>query len=91
MWEKNKSFLASARNGINEDYLYSFDNFEKFLYVHKMLIHITDNYYGVQCNLNEYKNALETIYYDKQFNAIYDFGRIKILQLIPFMIWLNLV
>lgn len=74
---KIRAFLASARNGINEDYLYSFDNFEKFLYVHKMLIHITDNYYGVQCNLNEYKNALETIYYDKQFNAIYDFWKNK--------------
>ena len=72
---KIRAFLASARQGINEEYLYSFDDFEKFLFIHKMLTHITDNYYGVQCNLEEYKFALETIYYNKQFNAVYNFWK----------------
>lgn len=70
-----RAFLASARQGIDEEYLYSFNNFEKFLYVHKMLTHITDNYYGAQCELEEYKKAIETIYYSKQFNAIYNFWK----------------
>ena len=70
---KIRAFLASAREGITEDFLYSFDDFEKFLLVHKMLIHITDNYYGTQCDLNEYKQAVYTIYNSKQFNLIYQF------------------
>lgn len=71
--KKIRAFLASARDGITEDFLYSFDNFEKFLFVHKMLIHITDNYYGKHCNLEEYKQAVNVIYNDKQFNLIYQF------------------
>ena len=70
---KIRAFLASARKGIDEDFLYSFDNFEKFLYVHKMLTRITDDYYNMNCNLDEYKEALRHLYNDFQFNIIYNF------------------
>lgn len=72
---KIRAFLASARPGITEEYLYSFDDFEKFLFIHKMLLHITDNYYGTSCELDEYKNAINTIYNNKQFNCVYKFWK----------------
>lgn len=70
---KVRAFLASARKGIDEEYLYSFGDFDKFLFIHKMLIHITDNYYGTKCDINEYKEAVQYFYEDKQFNRIYEF------------------
>lgn len=70
---KRRAFLATSRLGIDEEYLLKFDDFEKFLLVHKLLTHISDNYYGVECDLNEYKEALEWLYNDKQFNKIYNF------------------
>ena len=70
---KIRAFLASAREGIDEEYLYSFKDFDKFLFIHKMLTHITDNYYGTKCDINEYKAAVQYFYEDKQFNQIYKF------------------
>lgn len=40
--------------------------------VHKILSKNTDKYYS-SCSIEEYVNALKTIYFDKQFNAIYNF------------------
>lgn len=70
---KIRAFLASARNGITEEFLYSFNDFEKFLFIHKMLTHITDNYYGTNCDLEEYQNAVRYFYNNEQFNKIYEF------------------
>ena len=70
---KVRAFLASAREGIDEEYLYSFEDFEKFLFIHKLLTHIIDNYYGTQCDLNEYKTAVQYFYNNNQFNKVYDF------------------
>lgn len=70
---KVRAFLASARDGITEEFLYEFDDFEKFLFVHKMLTHISDNPYGANCDLEKYKNAIKYFYNDKQFNAFYHF------------------
>ena len=70
---KIRAFLASAREGIDEEYLYSFEDFDKFLFIHKMLTHITDNYYGTKCDIDEYKAAVQYFYEDKQFNQIYKF------------------
>lgn len=70
---KTRAFLASCRSGIDEAYLKSFSDFEKFLFVHKLLTHITDNYYGTKCDLNVYKQAVSYIYNDKQFNKVYSF------------------
>lgn len=68
---KIRAFLASARKGITEDYLMQFDDFEKFLFVHKMLTHITDNYYGTHCDLIEYEQAIKYFYDNKIFNILY--------------------
>lgn len=73
--KKRRAFLASSRKGIDENYLLQFEDFEKFLFVHKMLTHITDNYYGVKCPLEEYKEAIEYFYKDKQFNCVYNFWK----------------
>lgn len=70
---KIRAFLASARQEIDEDFLYSFEDFDKFLFIHKMLTHITDNYYGTQCDLEEYKTAIRFFYKDNQFNQVYKF------------------
>lgn len=72
---KIRAFLASARKEIDEDYLYSFNDFEKFLFIHKMLTHIKDNYYGTKCNIEEYKKAIEYFYNDIQFNKVYSFWK----------------
>lgn len=70
---KRRAFLASSRAGIDEEFLLTFDNFEKFLFVHKLLTHIIDNYYGTNCDLEKYKEALNYFYYNIQFNKVYDF------------------
>jgi hypothetical protein len=70
---KRRAFLASAREDIEEQFLLEFEDFEKFLFVHKALTHITDGYYGAQCDAEEYKNAVRELYYGEQFNKVYSF------------------
>ena len=70
---KRRAFLASTREDIEEDFLLEFEDFEKFLFVHKSLTHITDNYYGMDCDTQEYKEAVKKLYLDEQFNAVYNF------------------
>lgn len=70
---KERAFLASSREDLTEEHLKPFQkNFEKFLLVHKLLTSSTDKYYTT-CPIEEYVNALNIIYKDSQFNAIYDF------------------
>ena len=70
---KIRAFLSSCREGVTEDFLDQFgDNFEKFLFVHKLLISCTDKYY-IKCNIEEYKTAILHFYNDKNFNKIYNF------------------
>lgn len=70
---KRRAFLASARKDIEESFLLEFEDFEKFLFIHKALTHITDNYYGTKCDTEEYKFAARKLYIDEQFNAVYKF------------------
>lgn len=72
---KRRAFLASAREDIEEQFLLEFDDFEKFLFIHKMLSHITDNYYGTHCPVEKYKEAVKQLYNDIQFNKVYNFWR----------------
>lgn len=70
---KEKAFLASSREGITENFLSNFsEDFEKFLFVHKMLVSTTDRYY-IQCNIKEYEQTVTYFYNDKNFNKIYSF------------------
>ena len=70
---KERAFLASARQGITQDFLNKYkDNFERFLFLHKMLMRGTDNYYA-NCDIKEYEQAILFLDKDIQFNAVYNF------------------
>ena len=69
---KERAFLAVSRKDIREDFLNQFNDFEKFLFLHKILIVNTDKYYS-NCPIQEYEQAIEYFYQDKNFNILYDF------------------
>lgn len=69
---KIKAFLSSTRSDIDEDYINTFDNFEKLLLVHSMISR-TSGTPLKEYTLQDYKNIVKYIYYDKQFNKVYDF------------------
>ena len=71
---KKKAFQASTSLEVPAEYLEKYDNFEKFLLLHKTLIRTSgnDSYYYNQ-NFDIYKQTIDYFYNDKQFNAIYDF------------------
>lgn len=74
-YRKIRAFLASARNGITEKFVEQFsDNFEDFLFVHKMLTHITSGYYR-KCPIEEYEKAILYFINDKQFWSVYNFWK----------------
>lgn len=72
---KVDAFLAtSGLKDLDEEYLLSFDDFDKFLFIHKSIrriIRITE------ISLEQYKNYIDTFYNDKQFNFIYNFWKTK--------------
>ena len=70
---KIDAFLATTHiPNLTEEYLFTFSDFDKFLFIHKALrdcIKTNDKEYS------NYKNYLEYFYYDKQFNNVYDFWK----------------
>ena len=69
---KIKAFLSSTRNDITEEWVNSFDNFEKLLFIHSMIAHTAGT--GIKdYKLQDYKDIVNKLYSDKNFNAIYDF------------------
>ncbi|MBQ8207078.1 MAG: HNH endonuclease [Bacilli bacterium] len=71
---KIKAFLASSKIGIDENFLNQFDDFEKFLFLHKQLTLISGKTAGTY-NLEEYKEDILYFYNDNQFNKIYLFWK----------------
>ena len=72
---KERAFLASSRPDLTSEHLKDFrQDFEKFLLVHKILSKNTEKYYTT-CPIKEYIDALRYIYFNKQFNLIYDFWK----------------
>lgn len=70
-----RAFQASAREGITSDFLDNFSqDFEKFLYVHKMLCRTTDKEY-THCDIKKYEQAILYFYNNEQFNKIYNFWK----------------
>lgn len=68
---KIDAFLAT--NGIKtltEEYLCSFDDFDKFLFIHRSLIR-TVNLSNI--DINKYTDYIEYFYYQRQFNKLYNF------------------
>ena len=71
---KKKAFQATSYIDISDEYLDLYDDFEKFLFIHKALIRTSGNdgqYY--KNNLEEYKNIVDYFYNDIQFNTVYSF------------------
>lgn len=72
---KERAFLASSRPDLTSEHLEDFrQDFEKFLIVHKILSKNTEKYYTT-CPIEEYVNALKYIYFNEQFNLIYNFWK----------------
>lgn len=71
---KERAFLASCRDGIKEEFLNNFDNFEYFLLVHKLLMSTTDKYY-ITCDIKEYEKAILYFYNNEQLKIIYNFWK----------------
>lgn len=71
---KKKAFQATSYLEVSDKFLNKYDNFEKFLFIHRALIRTSGNdgeYY--KTNFQEYELIVDYFYTDKQFNAIYDF------------------
>lgn len=71
---KKKAFQATSYIDISDEYLDFYEDFEKFLLIHKALIRTSGNdgqYY--KNNNDEYKIIIDYFYNDPQFNAIYNF------------------
>lgn len=71
---KIKAFLASSKIGIDENFIQQFDDFEKFLFLHKQLTAASGKTAG-QYQLKEYEEDILYFYYDNQFNQLYNFWK----------------
>lgn len=70
---KEKAFIATSnRKDISEDFLKQFKDFEKFLFLHKIIMANTDRYY-INCDIKEYQQLILHFYFDNNFNKIYKF------------------
>lgn len=70
---KERAFLASSREGISKEFLAKYqNNFEYFLYLHKLLTSCTDKYY-IHCPIEEYEKAIIYLDENEQFHKVYDF------------------
>lgn len=71
---KKKAFQATSYVDVSDEYLNQYEDFEKFLLIHKALIRTSGNDGQYYKNHNdEYKQIIDYFYHDEQFNAIYDF------------------
>lgn len=68
---KVDAFLATSFiNDLTEEYLLKFSNFEKFLFLHRIL-RVNLNFSSIDTEI--YKQYIEYFYDDKQFNTVYKF------------------
>ena len=70
---KIEAFIATnGIKGLEREYLESFEDFDKFLFIHKAIRTLRElNTFS----LEEYKEYIEYFYYDKQFNLVYSFWK----------------
>lgn len=71
---KIRAFQSTTRQDLTDEYLNSFDDFEKFLLIHKCLSH-TIKIDILNIPLQNYKNMIQYFYNDNQFNKIYKFWK----------------
>lgn len=68
---KIDAFLATCSiKELTEEYLISFEDFDKFLFIHRAITH-TLNLNNI--NREKYKEYIEKFYYQNQFNKLYSF------------------
>ena len=68
---KISAFLATSYvSNLTEEYLCSFDDFDKFLFIHRAITHTINL---VNIDANKYCDYIEHFYYQKQFNKLYNF------------------
>lgn len=76
-YKEIRHYLACCRDGITEDFLEQYSkNFDRYRFINSLLIHLSSGYY-LQCDLEEYKKALDYFYHDEQFNKVYDFWNVR--------------
>ena len=70
---KIEAFIATnGVRGIEREYLESFDDFDKFLFVHKAIRSTV----GIESlSKEQYKEYIDYFYFDDQFNMIYNFWK----------------
>lgn len=69
---KIKAFLSSTRKDITEEWINSFDNFDKLLFIHSMISHSAGT--GIkEYALQDYKDIIIKLYNDEVFNTVYNF------------------
>lgn len=74
---KQRAFLASSREGIKEEWLSQFSqNFQYYLFLHKLLTSCTDGYY-VNCDISDYEYAIEFLNNNNQLKKVYKFWKSK--------------
>lgn len=70
---KIEAFLATnGVKGLDREYLNKFDDFDKFLFIHKSIRTVRDI---SLLTLNDYKDYIEYFYFNKQFNLVYSFWK----------------
>ena len=83
---KIKAFLSSTRKDITEEWINSFPDFDKLLFIHSMIVHSG----GTKLKdyaLSDYQDIVLKLYTDKAFNAIYDFWQERKQQHNTFYDW----
>ena len=69
---KIDAFISTTLvKGITEEYLFTFKDFDKFLFIHRMLV----KNINLENFKENYKQYIEYFYYQKQFNKVYDFWK----------------
>lgn len=73
MFKKDRGFLATTTiKDLTEEYLLKFDNFDKFLFIHRSITHTINL---INIDLSNYKEYIEYFYYQNQFNQLYSFWK----------------
>ncbi len=73
---KKEAFKATNMiKDLEDDFLDSFDDFDKFLFIHRSIRGGIGNF--SQLDKEKYKNLINHFYYQKQFNDIYNFWKLQ--------------
>ena len=68
---KIDAFLATTTvKDLTEEYLLKFNDFDKFLFIHRSITHTINL---INIDISNYKEYIEYFYYQNQFNKLYSF------------------